>query len=69
MRAIAKALQLKGHVPDFAPVDLAYQHFLGFLAFLFENIVFSDVSGSSAWQPPVTHMVTHVVPRPLLNVK
>ena len=29
-RAIAKALQLKGHC-DFAPVDLAYyQHFLGF---------------------------------------
>ena len=39
-RAIAKALQLKGH-PDFAPVDLAYyQHFLGFL---FENIAFSEV--------------------------
>ena len=39
-RAIAKALQLKGH-SDFAPVDLAYyQHFLGFL---FENIAF--------WQP------------------
>ena len=31
-RAIAKALQLKGH-SDFAPVDLAYyQHFLDFFA-------------------------------------
>ena len=40
-RAIAKALQLKGH-SDFAPVDLAYyQHFLGFL---FENIAFYEVS-------------------------
>ena len=39
-RAIAKALQLKGH-SDFAPVDLAYyQHFLGFL---FENIAFWEV--------------------------
>ena len=36
-RAIAKALQLKGH-SDFAPVDLAYyQHFL---LYLFENIAF-----------------------------
>ena len=42
-RAIAKALQLKGH-SDFAPVDLAYyQHFLIFLFFLFENIAFSEV--------------------------
>ena len=39
-RAIAKALQLKGH-SDFAPVDLAYyQHFL---SFLFENIAFWEV--------------------------
>ena len=44
-RAIAKALQLKGH-SDFAPVDLAcYQHFL-FL--LFENIAFWEV-------PPGNH--------------
>ena len=39
-RAIAKALQFKGH-SDFAPVDLAYyQHFL---FFLFENIAFWEV--------------------------
>ena len=39
-RAIAKALQLKGH-SDFAPVDLAYyQHFL---FSLFENIAFWEV--------------------------
>ena len=38
-RAIAKALQLKGH-SDFAPVDLAYQNFLDFL---FENIAFWEV--------------------------
>ena len=44
-RAIAKALQLKGH-SDFAPVDLAYyQHFL---FFLFENIAFWEV-------PPDNH--------------
>ena len=40
-RAIAKALQLKGH-SDFAPVDLAYyQHFLFF--FSFENIAIWEV--------------------------
>ena len=44
-RAIAKALQLKGH-SDFAPVDLAYyQHFLGFF------VRKCGVLGSSAWQP------------------
>ena len=44
-RAIAKALQLKGH-SDFVPLDLAYyQHFL---FFLFQNIAFWEV-------PPGNH--------------
>ena len=47
-RAIAKALQLKGH-SDFVPVDLAYyQHFLGFL---FENIAFWEVPRIASRKP------------------
>ena len=45
--------------PDFAPVDLAYyQHFLGFLVCFVRKFVFSDVLGSSAWQPPLSDTPT-----------
>jgi len=65
-RAIAKALQLKGH-SDFAQVNLAYyQHFLDFL---FENIAFWEV-------PPGNHkcrlaylMLTRGVPPSALQCR
>ena len=53
-RAIAKALQLKGH-SDFAPVDLAYyQHFLCFF------VPKHCVLGSSAWQPQIQTCLLNV---------
>ena len=53
-RAIAKALQLKGH-SEFAPVYLAYyQHFLGFFVRKY------TVLGSSAWQPQMQTCLLNV---------
>ena len=58
-RAIAQALQLKGH-SDFAPVYLAYyRHFLGFL---YQNIAFWEV-------PHGNHKCRSRGPTPLVNNK
>ena len=62
-RAIANALQLKGH-SDFAPVDVAYyQHFL---FFLFENIAFLEVPPSNdKYRLAYLMLTSSVMPRDL----
>ena len=50
-RAITKALQLKGHPTSCQSISRIISIFWVFWIFLFENIVLSDVFGSSAWQP------------------